>query len=88
MSPNEGVPDNAGFKRTGPQTKVDPRVVAAAIGIVALLLFIVQNSQHVKVKWLFFDGTAPLWVVIVITALVAAISAELGTYVWRRRRSK
>jgi uncharacterized integral membrane protein len=88
MSPNEGTPDTGGFKRTGPQRKVDPGIVAAAIVAVALLLFIVQNSQEARVKWLFWDGHAPLWVVIVITALLAAISTQLALYIWRRRRNE
>ena len=89
MSPNDETTPATGFKKLeAPQRRVDAGLVAAAIGAVALLLFIVQNSQQTRVKWLFFDGDAPLWVVILIAALLAAISVQLVLFVLRRRRAR
>lgn len=64
------------------------RLVAAALVGAAFVAFIVQNSTSVSVTWLFFDTTAPLWVVIVIAGVVGVILSEVVSSLLRRSRRR
>ncbi len=64
-------------------------VVGAAVVAIALAAFVVQNTDDTPVQWLFVDRSAPLWVVIVISAVAgAALSEVLGWMIRRRRRNR
>jgi uncharacterized integral membrane protein len=41
----------------------------------ALISFIIQNTQDVQIEWLWFDASWPLW-------LIVLISAVLGAAIW------
>jgi uncharacterized integral membrane protein len=63
-------------------------VIGAALVAIALIAFIGQNRADTEVSWLFLDGTWPLWLVIVIAAVLGAILSEvLGWLIRRRRRN-
>jgi len=53
----------------------------------ALLAFIVQNTETVSFDWLFWSFEAPLWLVLVITALVAFVLGQFAL-MWRRHRRR
>jgi uncharacterized integral membrane protein len=53
----------------------------------ALLAFIVQNTETVSFDWLFWSFEAPLWLVLVITALVAFVIGQFAL-MWRRHRRR
>ncbi|MEM7141901.1 MAG: LapA family protein [Actinomycetota bacterium] len=61
-------------------------VGGAAVVAIALIAFIVQNRDDAEVTWLFLDGTWPLWIVIVISAVAGAILSEVVGWLMRRRR--
>ena len=61
-------------------------LVIAAIVVIAALLFIFQNTEHVEVKFLFLSGQAPLYVVIVISMVLGALLTLIA--LWLRRRAK
>jgi len=64
-----------------------PTVIGAALVAIALIAFIGQNRDDTEVSWLFLDGTWPLWLVIVVAAVLGAVLSEvLGWLVRRRRR--
>lgn len=58
------------------------------LGVLAVLLavFIFQNTDDQTVKLYFWEVTAPMWIVLLVTALVALLLSELLTLVRRRRR--
>ena len=62
-------------------------LIVAGVLLVAILIFILQNSEHAKVTWLFADGDAPVWVVILTSAVGGALVERIITYVVRRRRA-
>lgn len=64
-----------------------------SIGLVLFLLFtalfvvfVVQNSDSVPVKFLNWEGRFPLPLILVVTALVAVMADELFGLIRRRRR--
>lgn len=63
-------------------------VIGAAAIAIALIAFIGQNRADTEVSWLFLDGTWPLWLVIVIAAVLGAVLSEVLGWLIRRRRRK
>lgn len=63
-------------------------VAGATALAVALVAFVVQNTEDTRMQWLFVDRTAPLWVVIVIAAVAGAVLSEVLGWVIRRRRRR
>lgn len=62
-------------------------IVVAIVGI-ALAAFVVQNTDDTPVSWLMFDESAPLWIVIVISAVAGAILSEAAGWMIRRGRRR
>ena len=55
-------------------------VVAAALLLILLVVFIAQNTQDVHISVLWWDGTAPLSVALLIAAVIGiALTAVVGT---------
>ena len=61
-----------------------PWALGAAVLLVVIL--IAQNSQEVKVKFLFVNTTTPLIFALVLSALLGALIGWLGPRVRRRER--
>jgi uncharacterized integral membrane protein len=55
--------------------------------IVLVLIFILQNSQSVRVKFLFFDASMPLIFALLITTILGVIIGYVGPIVRRHRRA-
>lgn len=64
-------------------------VVAAAVVLILLVVFIVQNTQSVRVTYLGWDGTAPLAATLLVATaagmLIAILAASLRLLQVRRR---
>lgn len=63
-------------------------VVGAAVVAIALIAFIGQNRDDTEVNWLLLDGTWPLWLVIVVAAVLGAMLSEVLGWLLRRRRRR
>jgi uncharacterized integral membrane protein len=67
---------------------LSPYTVGAAVLSAALVAFILQNSRRTPVHWLIFSADLPLWLLLVITSVIAMTAAELvGVTLRRRSRS-
>lgn len=64
------------------------KILIAGIVAVGLAAFVVQNTDSTPVRWLVFDGSAPLWMVILAAAVAGAVLSELGGWVLRRRKRR
>ncbi len=53
-----------------------------------LLAFIVQNSQRADVHWLAWTFTEPLWVDLMLPAVIAVLVAGLAALIVMRRRRR
>lgn len=80
--PESGQSQSAGSGRIG------IRPLAGAVLVVALAAFVVQNGESTAVRWLWFDGSAPLFGVIVVSALAGAVLSEIVGWSLRRRRRR
>ena len=62
-------------------------LIGGGILLVLLLIFIFQNTADTHFKFLFWSFTLPLWLVLVITALVAFLIGQLAL-MWRRHKRR
>jgi uncharacterized integral membrane protein len=61
--------------------------IASLSGVGLLLIFIVQNTEKIRLHFLVFTFTWPLWLYTIITAVFGAI-VWLGLGVMRRHRRR
>jgi len=55
-------------------------VVAAAVLLLLLVVFIAQNTESVQLSFLWWDGSAPLSVALLVAAAIGiALTAVVGT---------
>jgi len=47
--------------------------IASISGVALLLVFILQNTDDVKLDFLFWDFTWPLWLLTIVSALLGAL---------------
>jgi len=67
--------------------KLGGGVIASAIGVGVLLIFIVQNTEDVRFDFLFLHFTWPLWLYTIVAALFGAL-VWFGLGVVRRHRRR
>jgi uncharacterized integral membrane protein len=72
----------------GDKTKISPSLIIGIVVAILVVVFIVQNAKDSQVKFLFWDGTISLWVVIVISLILGALLDRLVTWYMRRRSSR
>ena len=70
----------------GPEDSKAPTLVGAVVIGLLLAAFVLQNTDNTPVTWLFFDADAPLWLVIVLSAVAGAVLGQVATAVLRRRK--
>jgi uncharacterized integral membrane protein len=71
-----------------PQVKKSSwRPWALGIAVLLVLIFILENSQKVEVKFLFVNTTTPLIFALLIAAVLGAVIGYVGPLV-RRHRSE
>ena len=61
--------------------------IASLGGLAALIIFMAQNTEDVKVDFLVFHFTWPLWLVVLVSAAVGAV-VWFGLGVLRRHRRR
>ena len=60
-------------------------LIAAMIAVI-FLGFLAENLEDVTVEFLFWETTLPLWLLLVVSAVVGVVVWELASYLRRRRR--
>lgn len=67
--------------------KLGGGAIASLVGVGALAVFMGQNTDDVKVKFLWWDFTWPVWLLVLVSALVGAL-VWFGVGVLRRHRRR
>ena len=88
MSMDWKANDRRGDDTPAEKSKISAGLVIWIIIAVLAVFFIVQNARDANVKFLFFDGTMSLWLVIVISIVIGVLLDRLGTWYLRRRKEK
>jgi len=63
-------------------------VIVALIGVAALVVFMVQNTEKVRVHFLLWHFTWSLWIVVLVAALIGGAAWFGGGVVRRYRRGR
>ena len=89
MSTQPSQPTQPSGSQPGPQEKsgLGFGAYASLTGAALLLIFMLQNRQDVRIHFLFWHVSLPLWFIILASALVGAI-IWLGIGVLRRHRRR
>jgi uncharacterized integral membrane protein len=61
--------------------------IASVSGVGVLLIFMIQNTEDATVDFLFWNFTWPLWLLILVAALIGAL-VWFGLGVLRRHRRR
>lgn len=61
--------------------------IASLSGLAVLLIFVIQNREHVKIHFLFWSFTWPLWIYTIAMAAFGAL-VWFGVGVMRRHRRR
>lgn len=67
--------------------KLGGGAIASFVGVGALLIFVVQNTQEVNFGFLWLDFTWPLWLYTIVVAVLGAV-VWFGIGVIRRHRRR
>jgi uncharacterized integral membrane protein len=62
-------------------------VIGGLLGL-SVLAFVIQNRPAQKVTWLFWSFSAPLWILLLLTAVVAVVAWHLGIFAWKRHERR
>ena len=62
-----------------------PAFIGGAVLVLALLDFVLQNTDDVEINFLFFSTTKPLWLLLVVTSAIAIGAAEVIAFALRHR---
>ena len=63
-------------------------VIAAVIIIAAAVVFLLQNTEEATVKFLFFSGQVPIYVVILISMVLGALLVLIAFGLRRRAKRR
>jgi uncharacterized integral membrane protein len=71
----------------GEASRLSGGAIASIGGLAVLVIFVVQNTEDVRFKFLWFSFTWPLWLYTIVVAVFGAI-VWLGLGVVRRHRRR
>ena len=84
----EGGPgDSTNGSAGGQRLRLGGGAIASLTGAGLLLVFMIQNTEKVRLDFLFWSFSWPLWLLTLVTALVGA-AVWLGLGVVRRHRRR
>mgnify|MGYP000563071098 CR=1 FL=1 len=77
-----------GLENDEKSRRVSIRAVIAGIVAIGAVIFIFQNQDDTRMEFLFFSGTVPLYLVIIISMVLGAVLGWFVGYMRRRRRRR
>lgn len=83
----QGPVDTTARGGGGAGARVSGGALASLVGAVLLVVFMAQNRQGITVHFWFWNVTWPLWLLILVAAVLGAV-VWIGAGVLRRRRRR
>ena len=69
--------------------QINARMVLGTLAAVALIVFIAQNTNEIRVNFLGWDWDLPLFLLLLITIALSVVCTEIvGWYMGRRSRRR
>lgn len=62
------------------------RLVTLLVALLVGVIFVVQNSDRVELRFLFLDVTTRVWAGLVVALALGAVLGQAAEAVWNRRR--
>ena len=59
------------------ETRLNPRLVLGVVLGVLVLIFVVENTKETKIRFFVPQVTAPLWIGLMVAALLGAVAGGL-----------
>jgi uncharacterized integral membrane protein len=72
---------------SGSRSRLGGGAIASLIGVVLLVIFIAQNTERIRLHFLVWHFSWPLWLFTIVTAVVGAL-IWFGLGVMRRHRRR
>jgi uncharacterized integral membrane protein len=60
-----------------PRTRLNPRLVLGVVLGVLVFVFVVENTRETKIRFFVPQVTAPLWIGLMVAALLGAVAGGL-----------
>lgn len=79
--------DSTSGATAGQGTRLGGGAIAAIIGVGLLVIVVIQNTQRVRIDFLFWSFTWPIWLFALVMAAVGAL-VWFGAGVVRRHRRR
>jgi len=88
MSSTQDPPQVQVQRDRGPAPQGYGKLIVAAVVAIIILIFVIQNTQDWKFKFLFWDFTWPAWLMLVITLIIGFAIGFLVSALLRRRKKR
>lgn len=79
--------ETPGVSTSGQGRRISGGAIASLTGVGLLLAFMLQNTEDVRLDFLFWHFTWPLWLLTIVSALLGAL-VWFGLGVMRRHRRR
>ena len=79
--------ETPGVSTSGQGRRISGGAIASLTGVGLLLAFMLQNTEEVRLDFLFWSFTWPLWLLTIVSALLGAL-VWFGLGVMRRHRRR
>lgn len=80
--------DQAGITGVDARSRAPIGLVVAGLIVIAVSIFVAQNTEDIEIQFLFFKGSMPLWLVIVIILVLGMVLGQALMYMRRRRKRR
>ena len=80
----QGSPQGSKPPRAPARRRISPRLVISAVLVILLIVFLAENTRSVRMRLLFPEVQAPLWLALLIAAALGALAVVIVR--WRRGR--
>lgn len=82
---NEPVPNKPSDSTKG---GLSLQMIGAIIAGIYVLILILLNNDKTKIDFLFAHNEMPLWILLLLVAVVTLIGERLAMFAWRRHKKK